>query len=275
MLARARAALPAVSRATVYGTLAEFQRTGVLRAHGRAEAVRYELNVDDHQHFRCRHCERTYDFELDAVSAGGLEREGFLIEHVHVLLEGTCAACVAFADGMHAGAAAAREQAGEGERGATLAVLPSPVGLLFAAASARGGIRLAFAGAAAEAEVMPAGGPGHEILVALQAELSAYFAGSSRCVAVPIDWEALPPAGRTALEAVREAPYGKIVAYSELVAGTDRPEVSRTVGAAVGGNRIPIVIPCHRVVRGAGELVDYSGGVDRKRRLLRLEGATV
>jgi methylated-DNA-[protein]-cysteine S-methyltransferase len=274
VLRRARSSQPAVSRATVYGTLAEFQRAGVLGAYGRPELVRYESNVSDHEHFWCERCERLYDIELETLDTDALESEGFVCERAHVLLEGTCPACVAFVEGMHAGASAVRRRRSERAPEACV-VVPSPVGALFATASKRGVTRVAFEGQVDADGLSPASGPGDDVLSALGHQLAAYFAGARDPLDVPVDPDALARPATTVLDAVRTVPYGEVVAYTDLIEGTDEDEVSRAVGTAVGGNPIPILIPCHRVLRGAGELVDYSGGVHRKRALLALEGARV
>lgn len=68
-------------------------------------------------------------------------------------------------------------------------------------------------------------------------------------------------------------PYGETIAYVDLARRIGRPDASRAVGRANGANPIPIVIPCHRVIGANGDLTGYGGGIDRKRTLLRLEGA--
>ena len=71
---------------------------------------------------------------------------------------------------------------------------------------------------------------------------------------------------------LHKIPYGQTASYGEVAQklGYD-PGISRAVGVANGANPIPIVVPCHRVVGANGKLVGYSGGIDRKRRLLELE----
>ena len=73
--------------------------------------------------------------------------------------------------------------------------------------------------------------------------------------------------------ALRRIPYGGTWTYRRLAREVGRPLAARAVGAANGANPISIVIPCHRVIGSDGRLTGYSGGVDRKRRLLELEGA--
>lgn len=73
--------------------------------------------------------------------------------------------------------------------------------------------------------------------------------------------------------ALREIPPGQTLGYGELAADIAHPGASRAVGSANGRNPIPLVIPCHRVIAAGGKLGGYGGGLDRKRWLLRHEGA--
>jgi O-6-methylguanine DNA methyltransferase len=72
--------------------------------------------------------------------------------------------------------------------------------------------------------------------------------------------------------ALRQIPYGETRSYEEIARAIGSPKAVRAVGSANGANRIPIVIPCHRVVRADGTLGGYGGELWRKRFLLRLEG---
>ncbi len=73
--------------------------------------------------------------------------------------------------------------------------------------------------------------------------------------------------------ALETIPFGSTQGYAELARRIGSPTASRAVGRANGANPIPIVIPCHRVIGANGDLTGYGGGIDRKRTLLRLEGA--
>ena len=73
--------------------------------------------------------------------------------------------------------------------------------------------------------------------------------------------------------ALLKVPYGRTVSYSELAKMSGHPNAQRAVGNAVGKNPIPIIIPCHRVIRSDGSIGGFSLGVDLKKRLLRLEGS--
>ena len=71
--------------------------------------------------------------------------------------------------------------------------------------------------------------------------------------------------------ALRDIPYGRVVSYQWIARRIGSPEAVRAVGAANGRNPISIIIPCHRVIGKNGNLTGYGGGLDVKRRLLRLE----
>ena len=76
-----------------------------------------------------------------------------------------------------------------------------------------------------------------------------------------------------ALAATAEVPFGRTTTYGTLAERIGRPRASRAVGNALGSNPIPIVVPCHRVLRAGGDVGGYAGGPSRKRRLLTLEGS--
>ena len=75
------------------------------------------------------------------------------------------------------------------------------------------------------------------------------------------------------LRVTSEIPYGGVLSYGEVAAEAGSPRGSRAAGNALGSNPIPIVVPCHRVLRSGGALGGYGGGLERKRWLLELEGA--
>ena len=105
----------------------------------------------------------------------------------------------------------------------------------------------------------------------IEAELAEYFAGKRTEFGVPL---VLPGTGfqERVWKALREIPFGETRSYQELARALGQPGAVRAVGRANGDNRIPIVIPCHRVVRSDGSLGGYGGELWRKRFLLRLEG---
>ncbi|MBR9977112.1 MAG: methylated-DNA--[protein]-cysteine S-methyltransferase [Bacteroidetes bacterium] len=72
---------------------------------------------------------------------------------------------------------------------------------------------------------------------------------------------------------LRGIPYGNTVSYRHIAEAIGNPDASRAVGGAVGRNPLAIIIPCHRVIGEDGSLTGYAGGIQRKRKLLQLEGA--
>ena len=91
---------------------------------------------------------------------------------------------------------------------------------------------------------------------------------------MPVDLS-LPAGGfrRRVLEAAAAIPYASTVTYRDLATEVCTPRAVRATGAALGANPVPIVIPCHRVLRTDGGLGGYRGGLEAKRLLLDLEGA--
>ena len=102
-------------------------------------------------------------------------------------------------------------------------------------------------------------------------QLEEYFAGVRRRFFLP-----LAPAGTEfqlqIWRALEEIPYGTAVSYQELARRVGRPRSARAAGQAVGRNPLPVLLPCHRVIASGGGLGGYSGGLEKKRLLLTLEG---
>ncbi len=105
-------------------------------------------------------------------------------------------------------------------------------------------------------------------------ELEQYFAGDRRRFDLRLDWQ-LVPAGfyGKVLHATARLPFGVTSTYGEIAERAGNPRAFRAAGTALGINPIPIVVPCHRVLRAGGVLGDYGGGPEMKEFLLRLEGA--
>ncbi len=101
--------------------------------------------------------------------------------------------------------------------------------------------------------------------------LAAYFQGDGTPFGLPLDVRGTP-LQLEVWEALRLIPYGSAWTYAELASVLGRPLAARPVGAAVGANPLPIVLPCHRVIGKDGSLTGYLGGLEAKTRLLRLEG---
>ncbi len=104
-------------------------------------------------------------------------------------------------------------------------------------------------------------------------ELEEYFLSRRTRFDLPIDRRLIHGIARGVLSATARIPFGLTTTYGELARRIGNPRAARAVGNALGSNPIPVVIPCHRVLRAGGELGGYGGGVDRKEWLLRLEAA--
>ena len=108
---------------------------------------------------------------------------------------------------------------------------------------------------------------------AAREQLDAYFAGELREFRLPLRAEGTE-FRRRVWDAMDEVPYGTTVTYGLLAARIGAPRAAvRAVGGALGANPLLIVRPCHRVIGADGSLTGYAGGLDRKVRLLTLEGA--
>lgn len=115
-----------------------------------------------------------------------------------------------------------------------------------------------------------------DALTAVREQIRGYMAGERDRFHMEFDLEGCrSPFQRAVLEAAGKIPYGQVVSYGELAKRIGRPKASRAVGNALGANPVPIVIPCHRVVKGDGSAGGYVGGTERKIRLLELEGSPV
>ncbi|MGH2685573.1 MAG: methylated-DNA--[protein]-cysteine S-methyltransferase [Actinomycetota bacterium] len=103
-------------------------------------------------------------------------------------------------------------------------------------------------------------------------ELEEYFAGTRQRFDVPLDWRLVGPFQQRVLSACAAIPFGHVSTYQEMAASAGNPRASRAAGNALGRNPMPIVVPCHRVLRSGGGFGGYTGGIDKKRTLLELEG---
>ena len=110
-------------------------------------------------------------------------------------------------------------------------------------------------------------------LDAVAREIEEYFAGRRRTFDVPLDLQLSDGFRRRILSHLPEISYGKTVSYAAIAKAAGNPKAVRAVGSACASNPLPVVVPCHRVVRSDGTMGQYVGGVDAKRALLTLEGA--
>lgn len=179
--------------------------------------------------------------------------------------------------------AARRFSATAAEAGAAdvaYAVEQSPIGELFVATTRRGLLEIGFGGEVGSyldkiaVKVSPRilEAPGR--LDAVRRQLDDYFAGRREEFDLPLDWSlARQGFGRRVLDATKRIPCGSTRTYTEIAKRAGSPRAVRAAGSALGANPIPIVVPCHRVLRTGGSLGGYGGGLERKRWLLEHEGA--
>ncbi len=101
----------------------------------------------------------------------------------------------------------------------------------------------------------------------------AYFSGHKVLFPDERDPSLATPFQREVWQITRLIPYGETRSYSWLAKKIGKPEAVRAIGQALGRNPLPIIIPCHRVVRNNGKLGGFSGGIEMKRQLLHLEAS--
>lgn len=156
----------------------------------------------------------------------------------------------------------------------------TPVGILLLAATAQGIVRVAF-----ESE-------GHDAVLGDLAErvsprilkaparmddaarqLDEYFAHRRTAFNVPLDFRLSKGFRLSVLRHLTDISYGHTESYAEVALATGSPKAVRAVGTACATNPLPVIVPCHRVLRSDGSLGGYLGGLDAKRALLTLESA--
>jgi methylated-DNA-[protein]-cysteine S-methyltransferase len=159
--------------------------------------------------------------------------------------------------------------------------MDSPLGELLVAVTRRGLVRLAYDDEAVEDDVLaelaervsPRVLRAPERTDSVRRELESYFAGKQRAFDTPVDWSLVRGFAVGVLQATARVPFGQLTTYRDVAGAAGSPRAARAAGNALGSNPIPIVVPCHRVVHAGGGLGGYTGGLDRKRWLLSLEGA--
>lgn len=160
-------------------------------------------------------------------------------------------------------------------------VIDSPIGPLLVAASDRGLARISFSATFDPEETIEAlaraFGPrvlrSSRTVDPARRQLDEYFEGRREAFELDVDLRGVPEFTRRVLKELARVPYGRTTTYAELAASSGAPRAARAVGTVMNRNRIPIVLPCHRVVGTNGSLTGYAGGLDVKEQLLRLEGA--
>jgi methylated-DNA-[protein]-cysteine S-methyltransferase len=180
----------------------------------------------------------------------------------------------------HAARRLTARAAAEGLADVSYATADSPFGKLLLAATTRGLVRVAFPEEDVDTvlerlarRISPRIVETPAPLDLARRELDEYFTGRRHEFELALDWTLVGPFGRRVLGVTAEIPYGGVLSYAEVAADAGSPRGSRAAGNALGSNPMPIVVPCHRVLRTGGALGGYGGGVERKRWLLELEGA--
>ena len=155
----------------------------------------------------------------------------------------------------------------------------SPLGTLTVMVTPRGLIRLSYPGEGIDDQLRElADRVSPRILEApertdeVRRQLDAYFDRRRRSFDVPIDWRLVRGFAAGVLRATARIPFGSVSSYREVATEAGSPNAYRAAGNALGSNPIPIVVPCHRVLHAGGGLGGYTGGLERKRYLLELEG---
>jgi methylated-DNA-[protein]-cysteine S-methyltransferase len=157
----------------------------------------------------------------------------------------------------------------------------SPVGPLLLAATGRGLVELGYEGdkqldfyvERLATKLSPRVLEAPARLDPVRRELDEYFEGRRHEFDIPLDWSLTKGFTQRILRATAKVPYGEVSTYRQVATKAGNERAVRAAGNALGANPIPIVVPCHRILRTGGSLGGYGGGPERKEFLLRLEGA--
>jgi methylated-DNA-[protein]-cysteine S-methyltransferase len=171
-------------------------------------------------------------------------------------------------------------QAADADLDVAFRTLDTPLGELLVAATPAGLVRVAYAAeghgavlAALATRISPRLLRAPRRLDEVARQIEAYFAGRRRHFEVPLDLQLAHGFRREVLGQLRTIDYGTTASYASVAAATGRPAAVRAVGTACARNPLPIVIPCHRVIRSDGSPGSYLGGAEAKRTLLAMEAA--
>lgn len=174
----------------------------------------------------------------------------------------------------------AAQAASDGILDVAYRTLDTPVGSLLLAATSRGIVRVAFEIEDYDAvldvlsrRLSPRILAAPARLDAAARELDEYFAGQRTIFDLPLDFSLSSGFRLGVLEHLISIAYGRTESYSEVAAAAGSPKAVRAVGSACATNPLPVIVPCHRVLRSDGSLGGYLGGLDAKRALLALEAA--
>ena len=156
----------------------------------------------------------------------------------------------------------------------------SPLGLLLLAATGEGLVRVAFSCedhdavlARLASDISPRILRTPRRLDEAAHQLDEYFAGKRRAFSLPVDLQLAHGFRRTVLDHLRRIPYGVTKSYAAVARAAGNPSAVRAAASACSHNPLPLVVPCHRVVRSDGTTGEYLGGPEAKRALLAMEAA--
>jgi methylated-DNA-[protein]-cysteine S-methyltransferase len=159
-------------------------------------------------------------------------------------------------------------------------VVDSPIGPLLVAASSTGLVRVAFESEGHDAVLDRLAGQISPRIMRMPArtddvarQLDEYFAGRRHEFDLPLDLQLVSGFRRTVISHLPDIAYGSTASYKAVAAMAGNPTAVRAVGSACSHNPVPVVVPCHRVVRSDGSIGNYLGGVDAKAALIALESA--
>jgi methylated-DNA-[protein]-cysteine S-methyltransferase len=170
--------------------------------------------------------------------------------------------------------------AAEGLLDVAYATVDSPFGSLLIATTPRGLVKVSFPTVYDTEETLEelAARISPRVLEAparlddVRRQLDRYFEGELREFDLPLDWQLTEGFRKRAQQAIARIPYGRTRSYTEIARSAGNERAVRAAGTACGSNPIPIVVPCHRVLRSGGALGGYGGGLPMKEALLELEG---
>lgn len=159
-------------------------------------------------------------------------------------------------------------------------IVDSPVGRLLLAATARGLVRVAYESEGLDAvlqtlsdRLSPRVLEAPARLGSAAREIEEYFEGSRTRFDLPLDLSLSAGFRRTVLAHLGDIPFGTTESYTDVARAVGNPKAVRAVGTACATNPLPVVVPCHRVLRSDGSLGGYIGGLEAKTALLALEAA--
>ncbi|HEX7293348.1 MAG TPA: methylated-DNA--[protein]-cysteine S-methyltransferase [Solirubrobacterales bacterium] len=167
----------------------------------------------------------------------------------------------------------------EGLLDVAYATVDSPFGPLLLAATPRGLVKVSFPQFGTEAtleelatKISPRVLEAPTRLDEARRELDRYFEGRLTEFELPLDWQLTEGFRKKVQQTINRIPYGRTRSYTEVARSAGNERAVRAAGTACGANPLPIVVPCHRVLRSGGALGGYGGGLPMKEALLKLEG---